>query len=250
MEPHTPLCHSFGTGSDGANPIGSMILSGNILYGMTNGNGKFSGGNIFSIHIDGTQYDTLHSFGVGTADGTGPIGDLTLVGNTLYGMTVNGGQKGYGNLFSIHTDGTMYDTLHNFGSGTDGQSPAGSLTYDANALYGMTKKGGTNLYGNIFKFKNALLGINTITAAKGSVNVYPNPSNGVFEFGITNYESGMKYNAEVYNMLGEKVYSSNYPLTTNHNSLDISSQPNGIYFYRLIAKSGNIIGEGKIEIQK
>jgi hypothetical protein len=50
-------------------------------------------------------------------------------------------------------------------------------------------------------------------------------------------------------MLGEKVYS-NYPLGTNHSSLDLSSNPNGIYFYRVVSENGDLVGEGKIVIEK
>ncbi|HXB11365.1 MAG TPA: T9SS type A sorting domain-containing protein, partial [Bacteroidia bacterium] len=55
---------------------------------------------------------------------------------------------------------------------------------------------------------------------------------------------------EVYNMLGEMVYSKplsivNYPLSVN-----LSSQSNGVYLYRVLNESGNLAGEGKFIINK
>jgi hypothetical protein len=33
-------------------------------------------------------------------------------------------------------------------------------------------------------------------------------------------------------------------------SIDLSSQPNGVYFYRVLYEDGGLIGEGKLIIQK
>ncbi|MGC9967778.1 MAG: choice-of-anchor tandem repeat GloVer-containing protein [Syntrophobacteraceae bacterium] len=42
--------HSFG-GADGANPFGSLILSGKNLYGMTYQGGQYNSGVIFSYSL-------------------------------------------------------------------------------------------------------------------------------------------------------------------------------------------------------
>jgi hypothetical protein len=88
--------------------------------------------------------------------------------------------------------------------------------------------------------------INTITPGAGSINIYPNPSRGIFTFAFEGTPNFVSKNIEVYNMLGEKVYSQ----FTIHNSpftIDLSSQPNGFYFYRVVAQNGSSIGNGKIE---
>jgi hypothetical protein len=89
----------------------------------------------------------------GTAIGASPYGSLTLGGTTLYGMTTEGG-AGYGNVFSVGTDGTNYQNLVSFtGSGTTGVGPflvQGSLTLGGTTLYGMNSFGGADNYGNIF----------------------------------------------------------------------------------------------------
>jgi len=61
--------HSFtptsppGLNSDGVEPEAGLILSGNILYGTAyGGGGKFGGGTVFALNIDGTGFMTLHDF--------------------------------------------------------------------------------------------------------------------------------------------------------------------------------------------
>jgi hypothetical protein len=53
---------------------------------------------------------------------------------------------------------------------------------------------------------------------------------------------------EVYDLLGEKVQS--FELTGNTNQIDLSGQPGGVYFYRIIEENGALVGEGKLIIHK
>ncbi|MGP8217270.1 MAG: T9SS type A sorting domain-containing protein [Bacteroidia bacterium] len=94
-------------------------------------------------------------------------------------------------------------------------------------------------------------GIQQLTNVAYNISVYPNPSNGVFQLRIKNSELGMKNTVEVYNMLGEKIYSSNYQIIklSNH-QIDISNQPAGIYLYRVVTEKGEYLGSGKLIIQK
>lgn len=82
-----------------------------------------------------------------------------------------------------------------------------------------------------------------------NVNVYPNPSNGEFTVSIRNGDVGIK-NVEVYNILGEQVYSASLTIDNSQFTIDLSSRPNGIYLYRITAADGNPVGEGKLAIQK
>jgi uncharacterized repeat protein (TIGR03803 family) len=146
-----------GTGgaASGAYPGGSLASGGTTLYGMTSQGGAGELGNIFSVGTDGTKYQNLVSFtgNSGTASGVDPQGSLTLGGTTLYGMTLNGGPNGYGNIFSAGTDGTSYRNLASFtgsGGSAAGFDPYGSLTLNGTVLYGMSEYGGTDSEGNIF----------------------------------------------------------------------------------------------------
>jgi len=99
-----------GTNSDGVNPLGVLILSGNTLYGTANVGGNSGRGSLFAVNIDGTSFTTLHSFtaasgsagGYGTnSDGTYPRTGLILTGNTLHGTAPGGGSSGWGTVFSL-----------------------------------------------------------------------------------------------------------------------------------------------------
>ena len=102
-----------------------------------------------------TNYENLVSFtGTGgTASGGEPFGDLTLSGTTLYGMTDEGGANGYGNVFSVGTNGANYKNIVSFtgtGGSAVGDNPFGSLILSGTTLYGVTVSGGANADGNIF----------------------------------------------------------------------------------------------------
>jgi uncharacterized repeat protein (TIGR03803 family) len=88
------------TNSDGAWPIGGLILSGNTLYGTTWMGGSSGHGTVFALNTDGTGFTTLHCF-TGGKDGANPQAALILSGNTLYGMARYGGTYNDGTVFSL-----------------------------------------------------------------------------------------------------------------------------------------------------
>ena len=123
---------------------------------MTAEGGSAGQGVVFRMNIDGSGFTILHSFVPSTGDGWDPLGSLTLVGSTLYGMTHFGG-GGAGTIFEINTDGTNYNRLHTFTGqfGGDGANPVGNdLLAVGSQLFGMTTGGGTDALGVLF-------GINT-----------------------------------------------------------------------------------------
>jgi len=89
------------------------------------------------------------------------------------------------------------------------------------------------------------LGINEALGAGGNVEIFPNPSNGIFSIQqlVTNNEKQL---VEIYNVLGEKIYSTinNKQATCN---IDISQSPKGIYFVKLY--DGEKIRTEKIVVQ-
>jgi uncharacterized repeat protein (TIGR03803 family) len=101
---------SNSTNSDGADPYGGLILSGNTLYG-TAYNGGLSSGTIFAVKTNGTGFTNLYSFTLddvypyANSDGAHPKAGLILSDNTLYGTAYGGGNEGgftgYGTVFSL-----------------------------------------------------------------------------------------------------------------------------------------------------
>jgi uncharacterized repeat protein (TIGR03803 family) len=152
------VLRSFAGGpGDGAFPQGSLIVSGSTLYGMTDFGGAAAGGTIFRMNLDGTGFSVMHSFPTTASDGANPLGDLLLVGGTLYGMTAVGGADALGTLFGINTDGGGYSLLHSFAGGAaDGAEPQGNLIFAGSNLYGMTEIGGSSNDGVVFSFPVAV----------------------------------------------------------------------------------------------
>ena len=186
--------HSFAGGDgDGANPWGSLILSGSTLYGMTFAGGSSNAGTIFGINLDGSGYTNLHSFVGGASDGKHPQGSLSLWGSNLCGMTLSGGSYNSGTVFRVNSDGSAFQVLHSFvGGDDDGRYPLGSLTTIGSTFYGMTYHGGSADFGVIFSLTVptidsvtisnvfATVGTNTIVAAGDilgfTVNAHPTNS--------------------------------------------------------------------------
>jgi hypothetical protein len=94
-----------------------------------------------------------------------------------------------------------------------------------------------------------------------NIVVYPNPNNGIFTvaFGHPELVSGSQTIIEIYNVLGQKVTIETLkPVRTvqpggqvlGDNLINLSNQPSGIYLYRVIEENGNLLGEGKIVVQK
>ena len=150
--------YSFSGGSDGANPHGALILSGNTLYGTASAGGDYNNGTLFALNTDGTGFRVLHTFtasggsNTGTNDdGTTPVCTLTLSGNTLYGTAYQAGSYGFGTIFTVGTDGTGFNVLYSFTGGSDGAYPwVGPLALSGNSLYGTAELGGDNNNGTIF----------------------------------------------------------------------------------------------------
>ena len=92
------VLYSF-DGTYGANPWGSLTLSGSTLYGMTGSAHGPGYGTVFSIPVTGGTPTNLFSFD--DTHGAAPYGDLTLSGSTLYGMTFLGGANLGGTAFSV-----------------------------------------------------------------------------------------------------------------------------------------------------
>jgi uncharacterized repeat protein (TIGR03803 family) len=145
------MLHAFaGDPDDGENPYAELIMLNDKLYGMTQYGGINDRGTVFCIDTNGANMTLLHSFSDATSDGRFPHGGLIETGGTLYGMTQSGGANTGGAIFSLHPDGSGFNLLHSFGSGTDGEYPYRDLLFTGGKLYGMTQSGGENHYGIIF----------------------------------------------------------------------------------------------------
>jgi uncharacterized repeat protein (TIGR03803 family) len=132
-----------------ASPCGSLVLSGDVLYGTTITGGTYSGGCVFKINTNGSGFARLHDFNA-AIDGSAPYGSLILSGTVLYGTTRFGATGNAGTVFKMNTDGSGYSTLMEFGCVGNGSEPCGALLLSGDVLYGTTLYGGTYDQGTIF----------------------------------------------------------------------------------------------------
>ncbi len=150
------LLWSFGNGTDGNSPYGSLIQgSDGNFYGMTNMGGSYSRGTVFKITPAGAE-SVLWSFGA-INDGAYPFGSLVEGSDgNFYGMTYEAvANNDYGTVFRI-TPAGVETVLWTFGNGTDGQFPYGRLIVGSDGnFYGLTDEGGVNGKGTIFSITPA-----------------------------------------------------------------------------------------------
>ena len=137
-------------GSDGAQPQGGLVLSGDSFYGTTSAGGTPGAGIVFKVGTNGTGFAMLHTFSAATnesvpadnsyanSDGASPLGTLAVSGDVLYGTTDFGGTFGVGTIFRLNTDGTGFTNLYNFTNGVDGSYPQAGMALAGNTLYGTT----------------------------------------------------------------------------------------------------------------
>jgi uncharacterized repeat protein (TIGR03803 family) len=137
----------------------------------------------------------------GTTNGSNPGGSLLYDGTYLYGMTYRGGANNYGTVFKIMPDGTGYLKLLDFDGTTNGSNPYGSLFSDGTYLYGMTRYGGANDLGALFKIMPDGTGYMKLLDFAGTTNgSYPTGSfisDGTYLYGMT-HDGGTYNNGTIF----------------------------------------------------
>ena len=141
---------------------------------------------------------TLYSFSTGNvnasslytnSDGASPFGGLLLIGNNLYGTTLQGGTNGSGTVFGLNTNLASLTVLHTFGfiatnrDGTytnrDGTFLQTALISSGGMLYGVAAGGGTNGNGTVFAVNTNGTGFTTLhTFSAGTANIFGLLTNG------------------------------------------------------------------------
>jgi hypothetical protein len=164
------ILHSFGSGTDGANPNGGLFLDSNgVLYGTTVAGGydcpHHSGegcGTVFALAPPAGNGDEwtetqLHVFQNGS-DGTSPIAGVTVDSQGFVYGGAQGGDNGEGNgiIFRLAPNGGTWKQtiLHSFGSDVFYYGPAVSYFDTQGYLYGTTNAG-QNIGGSVFRMKQS-----------------------------------------------------------------------------------------------
>ncbi|HZV33370.1 MAG TPA: choice-of-anchor tandem repeat GloVer-containing protein [Verrucomicrobiae bacterium] len=177
------VLHNFGVPSTDAQYPCSGVIEGSdgALYGVTprGGGGVPGAGTVYKINKNGLGYTLLHAF-QGSPDGSLPYGALVQgLNNMLYGTTQLGGSNSLGTVFEISLDGSTYNILYQFASGTDGYYPYAGLVQGPSSsgsgvLYGATYSGTlpSNTYGTLFALEvNPPMSITPVVNQFGSNTV-------------------------------------------------------------------------------
>lgn len=182
------------------------------------------------VYIAGTFASLSLPFGSNTLSQVGYSTDIFYAkydssGNSVWAKSASGGFYS-DHAYSINTDisgniyltGDFQSTSISFGSKTFTNSDNSGNTYDM----------------FLVRFPGLANGVGAPEHAN-DIMIYPNPSKG--KFGIKSAELSVDYRVEIYNMMGEKVYMGYGPRTNK--TIDISSQPNGVYFLYLKSEEGS-----------
>ena len=186
------VLHSFTGGSDGSFPEADLILSNGTLYGTAAEGGNSGYGTVFKVSTSGSGFTLLHTF-TGGSDGGIPLASLVLSGSTLYSTTYDGGNSGFGTVFSVSTSGTGFATLWSFTDGNDGAEPSAGLVLSGSTLYGTSSAGGSGQNGTVFSINTNGTGFNVLHLFSGSDGSNPVAAltlSGSTLYGTTPYGGG------------------------------------------------------------
>jgi hypothetical protein len=151
------IVYRFRGGSDGWSPSTALALRNGKFYGTTTfggtgkacptfGYGPIGCGTIFELDPKTASERVVYSF-KGGKDGYFPQWDLTLIGGSFYGVTMQGGGygcggSGCGTVFELQSNGTER-IVHAFSGHADGFRPFGTIAELSGTIYGVTGMGGT-----------------------------------------------------------------------------------------------------------
>jgi uncharacterized repeat protein (TIGR03803 family) len=174
---HERVIYAFTGGDDGGvGSLGSLLLKGHNLYGVTEIGGMYGAGTAFKLSHNGKgwKFTTLYEF-KGMPDAGSPYGGLIAdASGNLYGTTYYGGANGLGSVFELSPSGHgkyRERVLYSFKGGSDGSLTTTTLAFGkAGELYGTTSGGGGSCdCGTIFKV-NAKTGKEKVLHSFGSGN--------------------------------------------------------------------------------
>ena len=151
------VVYNFTGGTDGAMPYGPLTQGGGAdtnLYGTTYGGGSNGCGAIFKLTLKGA-FTPLHSFDACSSglnnDGANPYPGLLAANGQLYGANTFGGANGWGTLFQITTGGTFTKLFDMGSAAANGAIPYTTLMQGTDGtLYGTTFNGGSGSAGDLF----------------------------------------------------------------------------------------------------
>ena len=143
----------FNGEDSGRDGYGRMVLASNgLLYGMTSRGGMDDMGILFEFDPEAGTFIKKFDFD-GKGKGGEPLGGLIEANDgSFYGMTSMGGAYEAGVIFRYNPLTGEFKKLFDFDGDEHGSNPMGNLIQASDGmLYGMTRWGGENDHGVIFR---------------------------------------------------------------------------------------------------
>ncbi len=167
------VLHNFTSGANAVGPyLSGLLIAGGRLYGTTVVGATNDTSAVFSMNLNGSNYRELYYLNNTSSVSAQPSGALLLCGDTLYGTSQFGGSNGFGQVFSINTNGGNFTTLYSFtkphATNTDGCEPRTGLVLSGATLFGTAYFGGTG-NGTIFSLPVATVVTNFHLAGRDLV---------------------------------------------------------------------------------
>jgi uncharacterized repeat protein (TIGR03803 family) len=153
-------------------------------------------------------------------------------------MTDSGGESDYGTIFSIMPDGSDYQKLFDFSGNQDGSYPYGSLLHRGTAVYGMTRLGGSNGQGVIFKYGVNVVSVEESRVQANIIGLQPNPfsASTVVSFDVPVINGTL----QLYDNIGQPVATFDHVNGTSF-LLNRNSLAAGVYILRVVAHAGEVM---------
>jgi uncharacterized repeat protein (TIGR03803 family) len=155
------------------NPSASLTISGGTLYGTASFGGANGKGSVFMLDLNTLSFTNVYNFSTPgstpaetetNSDGMWAYSNLILLGNSLYGITEQGGTGGAGTVFQVNTNGAGFAALCNL------TNPPGDITvllsaeliFTNNSFFGTAVYGGASKYGTVFTASTNGTGLKTL----------------------------------------------------------------------------------------
>ena len=226
--------YDFDAMVNGGNPYGSVISDGSFLYGINNSGGLNNNGVIFKMAIScianyTTDYDsTLNTFILNVDSAA------TAIATSYHWDFGDGSTSTLATPSHVYTVDSLYNVCMKIVY-ADGDSCTYCHTIGIDSAGNIIRDGGFSLV-----VHNATTGVSENSTNEIIVNVYPNPTTGVFQLAVGNGQLTSTAILSIYNVVGEKIYVKDGKQLNASTTIDLSDQPNGIYFMQLKTETNTV----------
>lgn len=108
-----------------------------------------------------------------------------------------------------------------------------NIFFNAEGIWQNSNYDGSLMLHPLFKYNDAIIGVDEVENEKSTIKIYPNPSQGIFYV-----KTSQTIEAHVYDLLGNLV--AHFP-KQRHTSFNLNSLTNGVYFIHLTGEKNNLV---------